>query len=188
MKNIATFTGFVIPMLFAAAVVAAGDGIRPFLTFGSDVLAAKAADVEAQPQLRAAGEIGAAFPFPGQLRPSLALGGFYVESSIPANSILYRSYYGAHLSATLDIRGDGGTAPFFSFGGSCALARYRWTDLYFLAYAVQVAPGLSIERERLELRLSAPLRAEFRGDGRSLSAGLALTIAKPPRQWKAASR
>ncbi len=188
MKNIATFTGFVIPMLFAAAVASASDGFRPFFTFGSDALATEAAGIEAQPQLRASGEIGMAFPFPEPLRPSLALGGFYVDASIPANSILYRSYYGVHFAAALDIQGSGMTAPFLSFGGSCALARYRWTELYFLAYAVQTAPGLSIERERLELRLSVPFRAEFRGDGRSLSAGVALTIAKLPRGRRRAPR
>jgi hypothetical protein len=70
------------------------------------------------------------------------------------------------------------TTPFFSIGLSSALARYTRTDLYFLAYSFYVAPGISTIRNRTDVRLSLPVGVELRGDGRSLFAGLTLTIAR----------
>jgi hypothetical protein len=180
-KNIPSFIYFVIPMMLAASSIAAEGSLSPFIMIDTDVMAT--VDAEAiQPQLRTSGEIGLAFPVP--LRPSIALGGMLIEPSIPANAILYRGYYGGYVAAAIDLHGrDGGEArPFISLGTYCALARYVQTELYFLAYSFHLAPGLTIERGRFELRLSLPLRVEFRGDATSLSAGLALAVARPSRR------
>lgn len=188
-KNIPTFTYFVIPLLLSASTATALPRLNPFVAFGSDVRAATSSDVPPLPQLRVAGEAGLALQPFSQMDVSLSLGGMLVSPSIPADSILYRGYYGTFLATAMDIFLLEGaeTTPFYSMGFSWTLARYSRTDLYFLAYSLYVAPGISTVRNRLDLRLALPLGVELRGDGRSLSAGLTLTIARA-RRYEAEGR
>jgi hypothetical protein len=108
----------------------------------------------------------------------------HVEPSIPSDSILYRGYSGAFVAASLGNRGRAreGTAPFLTVGGSCAVASYTDTELYFISYSIQAVPGLAAEYGRLELRLSLPLKVDLQGDGASVSAGMAITIAAGGRR------